>query len=294
MNRSTRHLSRKGGFLSQSESFIERKRDPLRSKRSLLAGVGHVPHAGGGDGLGGVDELDFFFFLRLLLADAELGGAEDGVDLFARGELEVDLSVENFDGESDEFEVAVELLAVAEAELLLVEGARDLGLVAGEADDALGEDEGLLVGAHVLGGEPGIVVRPEDGELRLAVEDGRADVRRKVRRGAEGDPGLDGPLEDGGGIIIFLGGGGTPVRLGRAVVGPHDGPLLAGLGVVRKVHDFLGVVGIRELLEPLLEGGVLDDDGPFVVVGVDDVLHAGLEFVVDPQRVVYDDVLERL
>mmetsp|Transcript_21805 Transcript_21805/g.64289 ORF Transcript_21805/g.64289 Transcript_21805/m.64289 type:complete len:742 (+) Transcript_21805:219-2444(+) len=215
-------------------------------------------------------------------------GAENGVQFLHGGKLHHDIIPLELHGEGEDLEIsAVELGSGVESEGLLVERARDLGRAGGVADDPLTEHEGLLVGAHVLGDVPfaplGVV---EYGELSIPDEDGSADVDGKVGDGADPRPRFFGPGED---VVVGRG----PVGMILTVGGPIGGTLLTALiDEFEHVLAFDGLVGVDELLELLAARGILDDLGPFVVVGIDEVLHAIIELSANAEGVLDDDLLE--
>lgn len=218
--------------------------------------------------------------------ERERDAPDERVEFLGRRELHEQVAVLLLDVEGEDLVlVVVEAVAVVEAEVALVERARDVEVPVGVvADDAVLEDEGALVcngdkgasesirrrsrrgeergrtRAHLLRREVALARDVEDGELCVvAVPDGAARrvglVRRQVVDGRErdvlplrarrADVAVDKPLPG----EVF-----GPVR--RALLAALDDELRADAALVR----------VGELLERLAQLGVPDGRRPLVLV----------------------------
>ena len=112
------------------------------------------------------------------LFDTEAMCSKDRVQFWNGGKFDEDTVVLDLDGESENVQFfIVDTLTGLQTELFLVERACDLRDAFLVTNDTLGQDEGLLVWAHVLCTVPlATLFIVKDSKLRVAVQDRCTDI----------------------------------------------------------------------------------------------------------------------
>lgn len=241
--------------------------------------------------------------VALTLLDHPLLGAQRRIQLVDWRQPQVEHAVRpRLGGERGDGERLVRLAGpVAQVEVALVVRARHPGRsrAAGRipvavgrlvarllADEAVGEDEGTLVRAHLLRGVVRALDAP-DSKLRVSALDSRRNAvgqlvgAVKVRRLDDGLPRRRRPAVSEALEV-----------LGRRLARPEHGPVL--LAVLLDLHGGERVAGVVELPELGGDGGRADRLGPLVEEAVDELVHLRLERRADAELVLEDHLLQVL
>mmetsp|Transcript_356 Transcript_356/g.886 ORF Transcript_356/g.886 Transcript_356/m.886 type:complete len:250 (-) Transcript_356:844-1593(-) len=216
-------------------------------------------------------------------------GSQNGIHFEFGGELDQNIIAFNLDREGNDGErfLGTQFHAILQTELFLVERTGDLGSSSGISHQALRQHKGLLVGTHVLRTIPLATVSiVKDRQLRVTVQDGSTDIGGKVRHRSDTDPRL---FRFGKHVGIRS----LPHGLGFSVLGPIGGTLLtAHIDKFEHVLFVNGLIRVGKLLEFGPTDRILDDFGPFIVIGVDQVRHATIQFVADTEGIFHNDLFQ--